>query len=78
MHGDGYETRKVFLCVFVALPVHKTHLFREDNQSHLAIKLCATNLRTRAKQKQKIVHCHGRFNIDWDNIVPAFDGLKIP
>ena len=46
----------MFLSVFLALALHKTHLFREDNnQIHVFIKLCATNLQTRAKRKQKIV-----------------------
>ena len=44
---------------------------------YLSIKLCATNLRTRAKQKQKIVHCHGQFNIDCDNIALAFESFKV-
>ena len=61
----------MFLSVFLALTVHKHTFLREDNQSILSIKLCATNLRTRAKQKQKIVHCHCQFNIDCDNIVLA-------
>ena len=53
------------LSVFLALTVHKTHLFCQvDNQSNLSMKSCATPLRTRAKGKQKIVHYHGQFNID--------------
>ena len=69
----------MFLSIFFALTVHKTHLFfrREDNQSNLSIKLCATNLRTLAKQKQKIVHCHGQFNIDYNNTALAFEGCKV-
>ena len=55
-------------------PNYRTHLF--DDQSNLSIKLCPTHLRTRAKRKQKIVHCHGQFNIDCDNIVLAFEGFK--
>ena len=55
----------MFLSVFLALTLHKPRLFfREDNQSNPSIKLCATNLRTRAKRKQKIVQVHGLFNID--------------
>ena len=67
----------VFLSVFLALTLHKTHLFREDNQSNPSIKLCGTNLQTRAKQKQKIVQGHGQFNINCDNIVLAFEGFKV-
>ena len=60
-----------FLCfMFVSLTLHKTHLFfREGNQSNPSIKLCAINLRARAKRKQKIVQGHGQFNIDCNNIV---------
>ena len=65
----------MFLSVFLTLTLHKTHLFREDNQSNPSIKLCATNLRTRAKRKQKIVQGHGQFNIDCNNIVLAFESF---
>ena len=68
----------MFLSVFLALTVHKTHIFfREDNQSNLSIKLCSTTLQTRAKRKHKFVHCHGQFNIDCDNIFLAFEGFKV-
>ena len=67
----------MFLSVFLALTVYKHTFLREDIQSILSIKLCATNLRTRAKQKQKIVHCHGQFNIDCDNIALAFESFKV-
>ena len=68
----------MFLSVFLALTLHKTHLFfREDNQSNPSIKLCATNLRTRAKRKQKVVQGHGQFNIDCNNIVLAFESSKV-
>ena len=69
----------MFLSVFLALTLHKTHrsFFREDHQSNPSIKLCATNLQTRAKRKQKIVQGHGQFNIDCDNIVLAFEGFKV-
>ena len=67
----------MFLSVFLALSLHKTHLFRKDNQSNTSIKLCATNLRTRVKQKQKIVQGHGQFNIDCDNIVLSFESSKV-
>ena len=81
MHGDGYETRQVPLFhVFVHIlgldPAQKTPFFRKDHQSNPSIKLCATNLKTRAKQKQNIVLGHGQFNIDCDNIVLAFEGFK--
>ena len=66
----------MFSSVFLALTLHKTHLFRYDNQSNPSIKLCATNLGTRARPKQKIVQGHGQFNIDCD-IVIAFEGLKV-
>ena len=57
---------------------HKTYIFRQDNQSNLPIKLCAPNLRIRANPCEP-VHCHGhdQFNIDCDNIVPAFEGFKV-
>ena len=67
----------MFLSVFLALTLHKTHLFREDNQSNPSIKLCATNLQIRAKRKQKIVQGQGQFNIDCDNIVLAFEVSKV-
>ena len=57
--------------------VTKHTFFKDDNQSNLSIKLCATNLRTRAKRKQKIVQGHGQFNIDCDNIVLSFEGFKV-
>ena len=61
-----------FLCfMFLTWPCTKHTFFREDNQSNLSIKLCATNLQTRAKRKQEIVQ--GQFNIDCDNIVLAFE-----
>ena len=55
----------MFLSVFFNLTVHKTHLSsRTDNQSDLSIKLFATYLRTwQCEAKQKIVHCHGQFNM---------------
>ena len=63
----------MFLPVFLVLTLHKTRLFfRGDNQSNLSIKLCATNLRARAKRKQKIEQGYGQFNIDCNNIVLAF------
>ena len=79
MRGDGYETRQVFLlhvfvCIFGFDGAQSTLFFREDYQSNLSIKLCATNLRSRGKQK--IVHCHGQFNIDCDNIVLAFGDFE--
>ena len=82
MHGDGFLTRQLPLFhVFVRIlgldPPQKHTFFREDNQSNPSTKLCATNLRTQAKQKRKIVHCHGKFNIDCDNIVLAFEGFKV-
>ena len=79
MHGDGYETRQVscftFLSVFLVLTLHETHLF--SRRSNPSIKLCATNLETHAKRKQKIVQGHGQFNIDCNNIVLAFEGSKV-
>ena len=81
MHGDGYETRQiplfhVFVRIFSLDPAQNTPFFREDSQSNPSIKLCATNLQTRAKGKQKIVQGHGQFNIDC-NIVLAFEGSKV-
>ena len=67
----------MFLPVFLALILHKTTFFREDNQSNPSIKLCSTNLQTRAKRKQKIVQGHSQFNIDCDNIVLAFEGSQV-
>ena len=67
----------MFLSVFLALTLHKSHLFREDNQSNPSIKLCATNLRSRAKQKQKIVQGHPQFNIDCDNFGFTFESSKV-
>ena len=68
MHGDGYETGQVSLFqVFV----------RIFGQSNPLIKLCATNLRARAKRKQKIVQGHGQFNIHCNNIVLAFESYKV-
>ena len=58
-------------------PCTKHTFFREDNQSNPSIKLCATNLQTRAKREQKIVQGHGQFNIDCDNIVLAFESSKV-
>ena len=66
----------MFLSVFLALTLHKTHLFRYDNQSNPSIKLWANNLGTHARPKQKIVQGHRQFNIDCD-IVLAFDGFKV-
>ena len=64
MLGDGYETGQVplfhvFVRIFGLDHAQNMPLFREDNQSNPSIKLCATNLRTRAKRKQKIVQGHG-------------------
>ena len=67
----------MLLSVLLALTLHKTRFFLEDNQSNTSIKLCATNLRTRAKRKQKIVQGHGQFNIDCNNIVLAFESSKV-
>ena len=67
----------MFLSVFLALTLHKTCLFPKDNQSNPSIRLCATNLRTRAKRKQKIVQGHGQFNIDCNNIALAFQSAKV-
>ena len=67
----------MFLSVFLAFTLQKHTFFREDNQSNPSIKLCATKLQTRAKRKQKIVQGHGRFNIDCNNIVLAFEGSKV-
>ena len=67
----------MFLSVFLAFTLHKTHLFWEGNQSNALIKLCATNLRAHAKRKQKIVQGHGQFNIDCNNIVLAFESSKV-
>ena len=67
----------MFLSAYLALTVHKTHLFREYNQSNFSIKLCATNLRTPAKWKQKIVPCYSELNIDCDIIILAFEGFKV-
>ena len=48
----------MFLAVFFAIAVRKTNFFSEkDNQSNFSIKFCATNLRTRVKRKQTIMHC---------------------
>ena len=74
MHGDGSETRQVplfhvFVRIFGLDPSQNTPLFRLDSQSNPSIKLCATNLQTRTKRKQKIVQGHGQFNIDGANIV---------
>ena len=76
MHGDGYETRQVllfdvFVCIFGLDLALNTPFFEDENQSNPSIKLCASNLRTRAKRKQKIVQGHGPV-IDCD-IVLAFD-----
>ena len=54
----------MFLSVFLALTYTKHTFFREHNQSNPSIKLYATNLQTRAKQKLKIVQGLGQFNID--------------
>ena len=64
MHGEGYETRQVplfhvFVRIFGLDPAQNT-FFRKDSQSNPSIKLCATNLQTRAKRKQKIVQGHGQ------------------
>ena len=77
MLGDGYENGQVplfhvFVRIFGLDPAQNTPFFRGDNQSNLSIKLCATNLRARAKRKQKIEQGHGQFNIDCNNIVLAF------
>ena len=69
-----YETWQVplfhvFVRIFGTDRAKNTPFLREDNQSKPSIKLCATNLRTRAKRKQKIVHCYG-------NIVLAFEDFK--
>ena len=66
----------VFVRIFGLDPAQNT-FFREDNQSNPSIKLWATNLRTRAKRKQKIVQGHGQFNIDCNNIVLAFESSKV-
>ena len=58
-----------FLCFFFGLDsAQNTIFFLEDNHSNPLIKLCATNLQTRAKRKQKIVLGHCQFNIDCNNI----------
>ena len=82
MHGDGYETGQVplfhvFVRIFGLYPAQNTPFFWEDNQSNPLIKLCATNLRARAKRKQKIVQGHGQFNIHCNNIVLAFESYKV-
>ena len=64
MHGDGYGTRQVplfhvFVRIFGLGPAQNTPFFREDNQSNPLIKLCTTNLQTRAKRKQEIMLGHG-------------------
>ena len=70
MHGGGYETRQVplfhvFVRIFSLDPVQNTPFFENiTNQILNSIKLYATNLQTRAKQKQKIVQGLGQFNID--------------
>ena len=77
MHGDRHEIYvSCLLSVFFALTVHKISFFRDYNQLNLSIKLCATYLRARAKQKQKTVHCHDQFNINCDNSTLAFVGFK--
>ena len=82
MHGDGYKTGQVplfhvFVRIFLLDPAQNTPFFREDNQSNPPIRLCATNLRARAKRKQKIVQGHGQFKIDCNNIVLAFETSKV-
>ena len=66
----------IFLSVFFGLDGAQNTPFSEKI-TNLSIKLCASNLRTRAKQKPKILHCQGQFNIDCDNIVLAFEGFKV-
>ena len=82
MHGDDYETGQVplfhvFVHIFGLDPAQNMPFFWKDNQSNPSIKLCATNLRTRAKRKQKIVQGHGQFNIDCNNIALAFESSKV-
>ena len=67
----------MFLSVFLALTMRKTHLFREDNQPNPSIKVGATNVQTHAKWKQKIVQGHGQFNINCHNTDLAFGGFKV-
>ena len=43
----------MFLSVSLALTVHKTHLFREDNQSNRSIKFCATICEHKGHCKQR-------------------------
>ena len=67
MHGDGYETLQVplfdfFARIFGLDPAQKHTFFRYDNQSNPSFKLCATNLGTPARPKQKTVQGHGQFN----------------
>ena len=82
MRGHGYETRQVLLFhVYVRIfglhpEQNPPFFFLEDNQSNPSIKLCPTNLKIRAKGKQNIVQGHGLFNIDYDNLVLAFEGLQ--
>ena len=61
MHGGGYETRQVPLFhIFVRIfSLDLVHDHTEHNQLNPSIKLYATNLQTRAEQKQKIVQGHG-------------------
>ena len=92
MHEDGYKTRQVLLKqfhVFVRVfGLDTNHTFFPEH--NLSIKLCATNLQTHAKRKQKIVQGHGLSSMPplsirkslrtWlycDNIVLAFDGFKV-
>ena len=79
MRGDGYETQVPLFHVFVRSfgldPAQNTPFF--EKITNQILKLCATNLQTRAKRKQKIVQGHGQFNIDCDNIVLAFEGSKV-
>ena len=65
-----------FCFMFLALTEALNPPFSRDNESNISTKFCATNLRTRAKRKQKIVHCYGQFSIDCDNIFLAFEGFK--
>ena len=64
MHGDGYETGQVplfhvFVRIFGLDPAQNTPFFEKITNQILGLKLCATNLRTRANRKQKIVQGHG-------------------
>ena len=68
----------MFLSVFLAFTVHKARFFFAKNTNQIFrlnyVQLICEAARSRGKQK--IVHCHGQFNIDCDNIVLSFGDFE--